>query len=147
MTIHAHLQADERAIHATLQQAVDGWNSGSGRAYGLAFEDDADYITFGGMHIQGRHAIEVSHQQLFDTVLRGSRLHLDMTSLRFLGEDIAVAHAVGGILDKPGQSEVSPERRSIQTAVLRKRDGAWRIASIQVTRIQPVQPGVNVPRG
>jgi uncharacterized protein (TIGR02246 family) len=147
MNTQSQLQTREHAIHAALQQAIDGWNTGDGHAYGLAFEEDAGYVTFGGMHVQGRSAIDMSHQQLFDTVLCGSRLKLRVTSLRYLSDKIALVHAIGGILDKPDQIEVSPERQSMQTAVLREHDGMWLITSMQVTRVQPVQPGVNVPRG
>jgi uncharacterized protein (TIGR02246 family) len=136
---------DQQAIRVVLQQAIDGWNTGDGQTYAAAFERDADYVTFGGMHTHGRQEIALSHQQLFDTVLRGSRLDVHMTNLRFLHPDIAIAQIVGGILDSVGQSEVSAERRSIQTAVFRKSDGVWRIAASQVTRIQSVQPGINVP--
>jgi uncharacterized protein (TIGR02246 family) len=139
------METDEQAIGSVLQQAIDGWNSGDGHAYAAAFEEHADYVTFGGTLTQGQQAIGLGHQQLFDTVLRGSRLRLQLTNLRFLHPDIAIAHIVGGILDEPGQSEVQPERQSIQTAVFRKSDGKWRIASSQVTRIQSVQPGINVP--
>ena len=102
-------------------------------------------MTFGGTHTRGRHAIAAEHQDLFDTVLRGSRLQLHITQSRFLAPDIAVVHADGGILDDPHQEQVSPMRRSMQTIVLRKADGSWRIAVSQVTRMQPVHPGVNVP--
>jgi uncharacterized protein (TIGR02246 family) len=109
------------------------------------FEDDADYITFGGMHARGRETIASGHQQLFDTVLRGSQLILQLTNLRFLHTDIAVGQAVGGIMDSPGQTHIDPTRRSIQTVMLRKANGRWRISASQVTRIQAVEPGVNIP--
>jgi uncharacterized protein (TIGR02246 family) len=144
MAISQH-DADEQAIRALLRRATDAWDRGDGQAYGAEFEEDADYVTFGGMHSRGRAAIASEHQQLFDTFLRGSRLQVDVDSLRFLSPDVAVAHIVGGILDEPGQTELRPERRSIQTAVVLRRDGVWRIAASQVTRIQSVQPGVNVP--
>ena len=145
MATSVHHAADAQAISIVLQQAVDGWNSGDGQAYAAVFEEDADYITFGGTHTQGRQAIAGEHQQLFDTVLRGSRLRLDMTRLRFLHPDIAIAQLVGGILDEPGQAELSDVRRSIQTVVLRQGDGNWRIAASQVTRIQSLQSGINIP--
>jgi uncharacterized protein (TIGR02246 family)/PPOX class probable F420-dependent enzyme len=144
-TMNTVRTTDERAIRELLQQAIDAWNAGDGRGYGAVFEEDADYVTFGGAHTRGRQAIAADHQQLFDTFLRGSRVRLDITGLRFLGDDIAIVHAVGGILDTADQQEVAPERRSLQTAVMRKSEQGWRIAANQVTRIQSVQPGVNVP--
>ena len=145
MDTSVHHATDTQALGIVVQQAVAGWNNGDGQAYAAVFEADADYITFGGTHTQGREAIAREHQQLFDTVLRGSRLRLDMTRLRFLHPDMAIAQLVGGILDEPGQADLSDVRRSIQTVVLRKGDGGWRIAASQVTRIQSLQPGINVP--
>jgi uncharacterized protein (TIGR02246 family) len=145
MDNQAQHDVDEQAIRALLRRATDAWDRGDGQAYGAEFEEDADYVTFGGTHSRGRSTIAAEHQQLFDTFLRGSRLQVNVHSLRFLGPDVAVAHIVGGILDEPGQTELRPERRSIQTAVVRKRDGAWHIAASQVTRIQSVQLGINVP--
>jgi uncharacterized protein (TIGR02246 family) len=140
------LGGDEVAIRAVLQRAVDAWGKGDGSAYGAVFEEDADYVTFGGMHVKGRRNIASQHQHLFDGPLKGTRLKVQVTSLRFLRPDITLLHAVGGILDAPGQKEVTPERSSIQMMVLRKRGGQWRMASNQVTRIQSVMPGVNVPQ-
>ena len=136
---------DEQEIRAVVQQAVEAWNSGDGSAYAALFAEDADYVTFGGMHTRGRHAIATEHQQLFDAFLRGSRLALQITNLRFLGPDTALVHAVGGILDQPDQRDVALERRSIQTAVLCRQHDTWRIVATQVTRIQTVLPGINVP--
>ena len=136
---------DEQAIRNVVQQAIDGWIAGDGNAYASVFEEDADYVTFGGTHVQGRSNIANEHQQLFDTFLRGSRVQLEITQLRFLSPDIAVAHAVGGIMDDPGQTDLDPTRRSIQTLILRKREGRWQISATQITRIQQVQPGINVP--
>lgn len=137
--------ADEQAIRSLVQRAITAWNAGDGNAYAAVFEEDADYITFGGTHARGRSIIANEHQQLFDTFLGGSRVQLDITHLRFLSPDIAVALAVGGIVDDLDQTDLDPTRRSIQTLMLRKQEGQWHISATQITRIQQVQPGVNVP--
>jgi uncharacterized protein (TIGR02246 family) len=129
-------KADAAAIRALVDQAVRAWGKGDGAAYAAVFDDDADYVTFGGMHLKGRGAIAKQHQQLFDTALKGTRLQLRITNLRFLTPNVALTHAVGGILDEPGQTEVAPTRNSLQILVWRKRDGAWRCAALQVTRIR-----------
>jgi uncharacterized protein (TIGR02246 family) len=42
-------------------------------------------------------------------------------------------HAVGGTV-MAGQSDLDPERNSIQTLVAVKRNGKWRLAAFQNTR-------------
>lgn len=42
-------------------------------------------------------------------------------------------HAVGGTV-MAGQTDLDPERNSVQTLVAVKRDGKWRLAAFQNTR-------------
>jgi uncharacterized protein (TIGR02246 family) len=128
--------ADEAAVRAIIEQGVVAWTRGDGDAYAAAFIEDADYVTFGGMHLKGQRAIASVHQQLFDTVLKRTRLQGQIKSVRFVSPDVVLAHTTHAILF-PGQSEVAPDRKSIQTLVLVKRDGKWRVAALQVTRVQP----------
>jgi hypothetical protein len=59
------------------------------------------------------------------------------SSVRFLGPDVALMHAVGGTVMR-GKSVPSPERDSIQTLVATKRAGEWRLAAFQNTRVRPI---------
>lgn len=65
--------------------------------------------------------------------LKGSRLVGKVRSVRFLISNVAVMHAVGGTV-MAGQSDLDPERNSIQTLVAVKRNGKWRLAAFQNTR-------------
>jgi uncharacterized protein (TIGR02246 family) len=129
---------DEAAIDALLRQLVEAWNRSDGEAFGAGFDEDADYIVFNGVHLKGRQQIAAVHQQLFDTVLKGTRLGDGNTTrtLRFLSADVALVHTMGS-LRRPGQDDLSPEQNSIQTFVLVKRGERWSIAAFQNTRIQP----------
>jgi hypothetical protein len=44
-------------------------------------------------------------------------------------------HAVGGTVMQ-GQSDIEPERNSIQTLVATQRDGEWHLAAFQNSRAQ-----------
>ena len=127
----AETKADEAAIRGLVQKAAENWSKGDGDAYAALFTEDADYVTFAGTLHKGRREIARSHQQLF---AKGSRLVLELKSIRFLNADIAVIHVTGGIVE-PGQARLAPERISHQTAVLVKRDGAWLYTASQVTRV------------
>ncbi len=127
---------DEAAIRILLEQLIDGWNKGSGGAFAALFEEDGDQVAFDGTHLKGRHHIANFHQLLFDKFLKGSRLVGKVTSVRFLTPDVAVMHAVGGTI-MAGQTDIEPERNSVQTFVVKKDDiGKWWIAAFQNTRAQ-----------
>ncbi|MDQ4022272.1 MAG: SgcJ/EcaC family oxidoreductase [Thermoproteota archaeon] len=126
---------DEAAIRALYQQMIDGWNTGSGNAFAAPYTEDGDLVGFDGTHLKGCLEIASFHQQLFDTFLKGSRLVGKIRSVRFLTADVALIHAVSGTI-MAGQSDIDPERNSIQTLVAIKCDGEWRLAAFQNTRAQ-----------
>ena len=127
--------ADEKALHDLFQKTRDGWNRGDGQAYAASFTEDADYIVWNGIFLKGRQAIAASHQQLFETRFRGSRLEGFIKHIRFLSDDIALVH-LHGRPQIPGQEVPAPEQYSIQTLVgIRQADG-WRFTSFQNTLIQ-----------
>ncbi|MCI0626619.1 MAG: SgcJ/EcaC family oxidoreductase [Acidobacteria bacterium] len=128
---------DEAAVRALYKQLMAGWNTGSGEAFAAPFAEDSDLIGFDGTHLKGRHAIASFHQPLFDKWLKGTRLVGEVKSVRFLSPDAALMHAVGGTVMR-GKSQPSPERDSIQTLVAINRDGKWRFAAFQNTRIRPM---------
>jgi uncharacterized protein (TIGR02246 family) len=141
---------DEPAISALLQALVDAWGRGDGEAFGALFTEDADYVAFNGYHMKGRRQIAAVHQQLFDTVLKGTRLGggdttQSVTTLRFLAPDVALFHSSGGVR-WPGQEQAPAEQNSVQTFVLVKQDDQWRITAFQNTRVQPFPPqGISGP--
>ena len=127
---------DEAAIRALYQQLMDGWNRGSGEAFAAPFAEDGELVGFDGTHLKGRQEIASFHQQLFDTYVKGSRLVGKIRSVRFLTPDVAVMHTVGGTI-MAGQTDIEPERNSVQTLVAKKGDkGGWRLAAFQNTRAQ-----------
>jgi len=132
--------ADEAAIRDLFRRLLDDWGRGDGEAYGSRFTEDADYVAFDGSHTRGRRAIADSHQQLFDKFLKGTRLTGRIESVRFLGPDTALMHAVGGTVMR-GKTRPSPERDSIQTLVAVRRDGQWRFAAFHNSRVRPISGG------
>ncbi len=133
--------ADEAAIRDLYRELMDGWNQGSGNAFAAAFTQDGDLVGFDGTHFHGRQEIAPFHQELFDKWLKGTRLVGRIKSVRFLSSDVALVHAVGGTVMR-GKSEPAPERDSIQTLVAVRRDGEWRLAAFQNTRLRVMRNGV-----
>lgn len=141
---------DIQALHDLLRRLTDAWNAGDAAAYGELFTHDADYITFFGLHLQGRQAIEDSHRKLFEGPLKGSRLTggsaaapadggqgADAARVRLLRPDVAVIVTTGGST-LAGQQRPAPERDSIITLTAVNDGGGWRFASFQNTRRQPL---------
>ncbi|GII63426.1 hypothetical protein Skr01_35110 [Sphaerisporangium krabiense] len=123
-------------IHDLLRRMTDAWNAGDARAYAGQFTEDADYITFFGMRMTGREAIEQSHRALFEGPLKGVKLTGSASgpaapSIRFLRPDVAVVIASGGsTLD----GRPAPERDSIISLTAVREPDAWRFAAFQNTR-------------
>jgi uncharacterized protein (TIGR02246 family) len=118
----ANHSRDEAAVRALYQELMDGWNQGSGAAFASVFTEDGDLIGFDGTHFKGRQEIAPFHQQLFDKWLKGSRLVGEVKDVRFLSPDVALMHAVGGMVMR-GKGEPTPERDSIQTLVATRQEG------------------------
>jgi uncharacterized protein (TIGR02246 family) len=127
---------DESVVRSLYFQMIDGWNKGSGDTFAAPFAEDGDLVGFDGMHLRGRQEIASFHQQLFDILVKGSRLVGKIRNVRFLTPDVVIMHAVGGtIMD--GQTDIEPERNSVHTLVAMKgNDGKWRLAAFQNTRAQ-----------
>src|SRR3712207_2519081 len=133
--------ADEMAIRNLYQELMDGWSRGSGTAFAAAFTEDGDLVAFDGTHFRGRKQIAPFHQELFEKWLKGTRLVGEVKDVRFLSPDVALMHAVGSTVMR-GKSEPSSERVSIQTLVVTREGGQWRLAAFQNTRVRPMGPGL-----
>ncbi|OHU94727.1 SgcJ/EcaC family oxidoreductase [Mycobacterium talmoniae] len=121
--------ADEAAIRALIDRQVKGWAAGDANAYASVFTADADYVTFLGSHHQGRDAIAASYAPLFKKFLKGSRLEVEVTQLRFLTPDVAVIHAKAAV----AKGKRRPRSTRINTTVAVRTEDGWRFASSQNT--------------
>ena len=129
--------SDELAVAGLYRELMEGWNRGSGADFAANLTSDVDFIGFDGTWFRGKEAVEKSHQSLFDTHLKGTRLIGDVVAIRLLAPDVAVMHARGNTIMR-GRSLPSPARESLQTLVAVRREGAWRLAAFQNTRIRPM---------
>jgi uncharacterized protein (TIGR02246 family) len=133
----ASRRADAEQIRSLYTQLMDGWNCGSAEAFAAPFVEDCEFIPFDGIRFRSRRELITFHDALFKTHLKGTRLVGDVTDIRFLADDVAVVHAMGGTIPR-GKSSPSPERDSIQTLVATRGDGGWRLVTFQNTRVRPI---------
>lgn len=127
---------DEQAIRSIPQQIVEGWNRGDGPAVGAVYAADGTLVAGDGTVTRGRDEIGAYHARLFANYLEGTKLIVEVTSVRFLGPDIALMHTAGGIL-WPGEQKLRPGNDGIQSFVSVKQDGQWRVLLFQNTRVLP----------
>jgi uncharacterized protein (TIGR02246 family) len=141
----AYEAASREAIVDLTRRMEHAWNTADGSAYADSFTEDSDYIAFDGTHLRGRDANTRHHQQLFDSVLRNTRLVFEgRPVVRFVAADVAIVHAMGSVLF-PWQSRVTPRRRSSQTLVAVRRPEGWRFAAFHNTRYRPTAVPTGLP--
>jgi uncharacterized protein (TIGR02246 family) len=137
--------ADEAAVRAVPQQVEDAWARGDGEGVAAAFTEEVDFIAGDGRLVQGRAALIPYFQNQFDDFLSGSRAVADVVNVRFLRDDVAVVHTIGGIMF-PSETEVQPDWVGIQTWVVVKQDSEWLATAYQNSRVSlAVQAASPVP--
>src|SRR4051812_16877475 len=125
--------ADEIAIHNVVAAVEAGWNAGDGSRFAAPFAEDADYVIVDGRYAKGRQVIAQGHQQLFDTIYRDSHNVATVQRIRFIGDDLCIAHVEWRLTFQQGE-EVR-NARALSTMVMSKSNGTWNIAAFQNTRI------------
>jgi uncharacterized protein (TIGR02246 family) len=134
--------ADEAAVRAVPQQVVEAWARGDGRGVAAAFSEDVAFIAGDGRLVRGREADAPYFQHQFDGWLAGSRAVANVESVRFLRDDVANVHTLGGIMF-PGETTVQPNWVGIQTWVVVKKNGEWGAAAYQNSRVSPEVQAAN----
>ena len=125
--------ADERPLFAIVNGMMDAWNRGSARDFATPFAEHADFIAFDGTHLRGRLNIEQFHRPLFETALKGTRLHGHVKFIRFLDPDLVLMHAVG-TTTMAGEAVPLPSRDTMQLFVVTRRDGEWTVDALLQAR-------------
>jgi uncharacterized protein (TIGR02246 family) len=128
---------DEATIRAIVIRLQDGWNAGDSKAFAAPFAEEADYVVINGMQIKGRAVIDAGHRQIFDTIYKGSHNTASIKSVRFIRDDVAVAHVAWHLKFREG--DTPREAKAIATMVFTKEKGQWSITAFQNTGIAPAQ--------
>ena len=140
MVMQRSSSADAAAVRALYEGFLEGWNRGDAYALASVFAENGDLVAFDGTHLKGRRTIAEFHQPLLETRLRGTRLVGRVTSLRLLGADVVLLHALCGTAMR-GRNAPSPALDCVQTLVADKRNGLWCIAALHATRVRPTATG------
>ncbi|WP_246187023.1 SgcJ/EcaC family oxidoreductase [Microlunatus speluncae] len=117
-------------VHRLLHRLTETWNDGDAAAYAELFTEDADYITFFGLRLRGRTAIEEGHRALFKQPIK---LEPDngRADLKPLAEGAVLIVSSGG---STVDGQADPSRDSVVTLTAVDTPDGWRFASFQNTR-------------
>jgi uncharacterized protein (TIGR02246 family) len=128
-------------VDTVVSTVVEAWNRHDMGAYSAQFTDDADFVNVVGMHFRGRRQIEAVHIDLHRTIFRNSILRAVSTTVRFVNDQIALAHVaweMTGAEGLPGWN--MPElRKGMMSLVLVQSGGRWLITAAQNTDAVPLE--------
>ncbi len=125
---------DEAAINVMLSEMYQAWTDNDADGFVKYYADDATAILPGSLR-SSRKVIRDLMAAGFEGPLKGSSTVDKQLSLRFVGQDAAIAISQGGILFA-GEDAV-PEAREIHaTWVFEKRDGRWMVAAYHNSPVQ-----------
>lgn len=106
----------------TVEQVLTGlaraWNAGDGTAWAAHFTQDATFVDVVGRVQHGRGVIEREHQNIFDTIYRGSHLEIEQVASHDLGGGLRLVHTAT-VLTVPGGPRAG-ETRAVQTKLFQE---------------------------
>jgi uncharacterized protein (TIGR02246 family) len=125
---------DEATINVMLSQMYQAWTDNDADGFVKYYTDDATAILPGSLR-SSRKVIRDVMAAGFEGPLKGSSTVDKQLSLRFVGQDTAIAISEGGILFA-GEDAVPEARKIHATWVFEKRDGRWMVAAYHNSPVQ-----------
>jgi uncharacterized protein (TIGR02246 family) len=132
-----HSARDEVAIRDVQARQQDAWNRHDAQAYAALFADAGEVVNVLGWWWKGRREIERQLTSVFAVAFRESHLTIGEVEVRFLTQEIAIAHVRWTMEGAKLPPPLPEPRQGIQIQVLEKRHGTWQIVSFQNTNSVP----------
>jgi uncharacterized protein (TIGR02246 family) len=126
--------ADDAAIRAVEARQVQTWNAHDIRGYVALFTEDADVVNVLGWRWRGRAELERKLTLAHGSVFRTSVLTLEAVDIRLVAPSVAVVQVTWRMAGAQ-----APEA-GVQTQVLERGAGGWRISAFQNTNSVPERP-------
>jgi uncharacterized protein (TIGR02246 family) len=142
------LQIDEEAVRKAVNGFAETWNRHDMNALGALFTTDADFVNVVGIHWKARESIQLNTAFLHGVIpadsagvtlpksaygiFKTSNITHKQVDVRFLREDVAVAHVHGEL---QGDARTKDPRRTLLVMILTKENGRWLVAVAQNTEI------------
>ncbi len=137
----ASLSHDETTIRDLETGLCEAWNRHDAETYASFFVEDGDCVNVVGWWWKGRPLIESKVADSHVLIFRESNITNNEIHLRFLTPEIAVVHIRWSMVGNrnPDGSPGLP-RKGIQTHVLQKKAGKWRIVAFNNIDSMPEVP-------
>jgi uncharacterized protein (TIGR02246 family) len=120
-------------IEALLARLSEAWARGDGKAYGDVFCEDAQYVEAPGRRVRGREAIARSHQQIFASFFKNTRVVSTTAPLvRQIAADVVLVESSGAVLFA-GEDETKVPPNGLMTMIIKRHAEGWCIVSFQNT--------------
>lgn len=139
----AQSRSDEDSIRSILDSEITTWNQGDADGYSSHFAEDGTFTNVRGMFFTGRQAYRDRHEVIFKGPMHGTKLQIEVVSLRFLAPDVAICESLTWVSDFNGGA---PPNLSLDTKgrlrtrlleVLEKRRGEWQIVVYHNVDLKP----------
>lgn len=121
----------EQVAGEIVRRLEHAWNAADGDAWAAEFAEDADFITVRGEYFRTRTTIAEGHHHIFTTFYKGSTNRISLLGARAIGDDVILAHSTAELSVPAGP--MAGTHRAIQTVLLVRTGGTWRIASFHNT--------------
>jgi uncharacterized protein (TIGR02246 family) len=125
------MSTDEAEIRAIYRDMLSAWNRRDAAGFARCFSDTGSSIGFDGSAANGQAEIEAHLAPIFrdhETPVYVEKLR----ELRMVGADVALLRAVAGMVPA-GAKDLNPALNTVQSLIVAKHDGRWRIALLQNT--------------
>ncbi|MGE5251386.1 MAG: SgcJ/EcaC family oxidoreductase [Bacteroidota bacterium] len=123
--------AAEAEVRWLYQELLNRWNERTADGMAELFMEDGNLIGFDGSQMNGRQEAAAALGQIFADHLTAAYIGI-VREVRFLTPEVAVLRAVAGMVPA-GQSDINPAVNAVQTLVVVRQEGRWRIAVFQNT--------------
>ena len=123
--------SSDEDIRSLYQELLDCWNQRSAECFAGMFWENGNVVGFDGSQMNGQMEIASQLTQIFTDHMTAAYLG-KVREVRFLTRDVAVLRAVVGMVP-PGKQDINPAVNAVQTLVVVRDEGQWRIAVFQNT--------------
>lgn len=129
-----NVEGDAAAIRSIIEELEKAWTAGDAEAWSKHVADDVDFTVWNGRYIKGREGVTAGHRQIFSTIYKDTKQKLDVRSIRFLRDDVAVVHLKGSVVKKTAEFPEAPQVAPVM--IMTKQNGRWLIAVFHNTDVQ-----------
>ena len=141
LSCNLHAQAKNEEIEKVIKQQQADWNKNDMPSFANAFTDDATLINFLGFVWKGKEEIVKQFSFINECCIRPTSVEFELGEVKYLDDSYAIAYVKEKLTAKEdyqvpgGTVKKGSIDHKIVTAVMVKKDGSWKITSMQVTQV------------